>query len=100
MDFLYKTKFFMPIAAAEVNLAEQFTLKPNSISVNPYSEGLCLEIPDANPLTTNRIIIEIQFADVTFSVVVTLENPLDFFIKSTYLLPLQYLDKKIPPGSN
>ena len=94
MDFLYKTKYSMQNAIKEVIQAETLTLMPNSITVSPFPVDLGYGVPFA----TNRITIDIQYATTIFSVVVTLDNPLDFIIKSKSLLPLRYLDHKIPPG--
>jgi hypothetical protein len=83
-------------AMLEVKQSTSIVLFPNSISIRPYPDGGTVP---AHPLATHRVTVDIQYASTTFSVLVTLDNPLDFVITTPLLLPMKYLDDKpFPPG--
>jgi hypothetical protein len=83
----------------EVKQSNTLVLLPNSITIRPYPDVGGEQVPVPHPLATQRITLDIQYATTTFSVMVTMEHPLDFVITTPQLLPMKYLDKKtFPPG--
>jgi len=93
MDILAREK-----AVLEVKQSSSIVLFPNSISIRPYPDGGKTPVPP-HPLATHRVTVDIQYARANFSVLVTLDNPLDFVITTPLLLPMKYLDDKpFPPG--
>jgi len=89
MDILAREK-----AMLEVKQSSTLLLLPNSITIRPYPADAV-----AHPMSTHRITLDIKYATTMFSVMVTMENPLDFLITTPHLLPMKYLDDKpFPPG--
>jgi len=92
MDILAREK-----ALLEVKQSSSIVLFPNSIAISPYPDGGNPPVP--HPLATHRVTVDIKYASAIFSVLVTLDNPLDFVITTPLLLPMKYLDDKpFPPG--
>ena len=90
MDLLAREK-----AKLEVMMCSSLVLFPNSIIILPYPPVKSGEqVPELHPLATHRVTLDIQYADTTFTVLVTMEHPLDFVVTSPLLLPMKYLDKK------
>ena len=92
MDILAREK-----AMLEVKQSSTLVLLPNSIAIRPYpTDGEKFLNP--HPLATHKVTLDIQYAATTFSVLVTMEQPLDFVITTPHLLPMKYLDNKsFPP---
>ena len=85
-------------AMLEVKQSSSLTLFPNSITISPYpnNEG---DKSSPHPLATEKILVDIQYATTTLTILVTMEHPLDFIITTPVLLPMKYLDdKSVPPG--
>jgi hypothetical protein len=96
MDVLAREK-----AKLEVMMCSSLVLLPNSINILPYTpvKSASEPVPVPHPLATHRITLNIQYADTTFSVLVTMEHSLDFLVTSPLLLPMKYLDDKpFPPN--
>ena len=94
MDILAREK-----ATLEVKQSSTLVLLPNSITIRPYPDDSGETVPAPHPLATHRISLDIKYATTMFSVMVTMENPLDFVITTPHLLPMKYLDDKpFPPG--
>ena len=83
-------------------MCSSLVLLPNSINILPYTpvKSASEPVPVPHPLATHRITLNIQYADTTFSVLVTMEHSLDFLVTSPLLLlPMKYLDDKpFPPN--
>jgi hypothetical protein len=82
-------------------MCSSLVLLPNSINILPYTpvKSASDPVPVPHPLATHRITLNIQYADTTFSVLVTMEHSLDFLVTSPLLLPMKYLDDKpFPPN--
>ena len=85
-------------AMLQVKQSSSLTLFPNSITISPYpkNEG---DKSSPHPLATEKILVDIQYATTTLTILVTMEHPLDFIITTPVLLPMKYLDdKSVPPG--
>jgi len=92
MDILAREK-----AMLEVRQSSTLVLLPNSIAIRPYPTD-SEQLTNPHPLATHRVTLDIQYATTTLSVLVTLEQPLDFVITTPLLLPMKYLDNKsFPP---
>ena len=92
MDILAREK-----AKLEVLRCSSLVLFPNSITILPYppsSQSDSEPAPVPHPLVTHRVTLNIQYANTTFSVLVTMEHPLDFVVTTPHLLPMKYLDNK------
>ena len=77
----------------EVLQCSTLVLLPNSITILPYPlPSLGEPSPVLHPGSTHRVTLNIQYADTTFSVIVTLDHPLDFLVTSQNLLPMKYVD--------
>jgi len=93
MDILSRQK-----AMLEVKRSSSLTLFPNSIIVSPYPNNED-DNSTTHPLATSKVTMNIQYATTTFSILVTMDHPLDFIITTPTLLPMKYLDNKsVPPG--
>jgi len=95
MDILVREK-----AKLEVLKCSSLVLLPNSITIVPYPPQSDSEpAPVPHPSATHRVTLNIKYATTTFSVLVTLEHPLDFVVTTPNLLPMKYLDSKgFPPN--
>jgi len=88
MDVLTQMK-----SKLEVLQCNSLVLLPNSITILPYPPPTQGDLsPVTHPWSTHRITLNINFADTTFTVIVSLEHPLDFLVITKSLLPMQFLD--------
>jgi len=77
----------------EVLQCSSLVLLPNSITILPYPTPNLVDLsPVPHPCSSHRITLDIQFADTTFSVIVSLEHPIDFLVTTKSLLPMKFLD--------
>ena len=83
----------------EVLQCSSLVLLPNTITIlSDPTTTISDTIPISHPGATHRVILDIKYADITFSVLVTLDHPLDFLVTTQDLLPMKYLDNKsFPP---
>jgi len=85
-------------AVFEVKQSNSLVLFPNSISIQPYPANDAEHFAAQHPLSTHKVAIDIQYATTTFSLLVTMDQPLDFIITTPNLLPMKYLDDSLPPA--
>eukprot|EP00092_Neocalanus_flemingeri_P025833 GFUD01027999.1.p1 GENE.GFUD01027999.1~~GFUD01027999.1.p1 ORF type:complete len:380 (+),score=138.96 GFUD01027999.1:69-1208(+) len=92
MDILAREK-----AKLEVLQSSTLVLLTNSITILPYPPPSDTT-PVPHPLSTHRVTLNIKYADTLFSVLVTMEHPLDFLVTTPHLLPMKNLDSvPFPP---
>lgn len=91
MDILVQEK-----SKLEVLKSNSLVLLPNSISIVPYVP-VGVQMKDVHPMSTQRVTLNIRYANTLFSVLVTMDNPLDFVITTPNLLPMSYFDDKTFP---
>jgi len=84
-------------AVLEVKQSTSLVLFPNSISIQPFPANDAEYVAAPHPFTTHKVTIDIQYATTTFSLLVTMDKPLDFIITTPNLLPMKYLDDSLPP---
>jgi len=81
----------------EVLQSSSLVLLPNSITIEPHPPADIDSQEDS--MTTKRISLSIRYADTIISVLVTMENPLDFIVTTPNIFPMKYLDDKgFPPN--